>query len=100
MLYLIVITAIPLKVVKIEKRGSAGKILLKSSKSKIPRDFNKFLLNSENKKKMVIILFDVLEEKRVKVMNLIRTNKLVLAGDGFCKVLTLTTAEDFITLIC
>ena len=53
---------------KREKRGSAGKILLKSSKSKIPRDFNKFLSNSENKRKMVSIMFDVMEQERCKVL--------------------------------
>ena len=51
-----------------EKRGSAGKILLKSSKSKLPRDFNKFLSNSENKRKMVSIMFDVMEQERCKVL--------------------------------
>ena len=80
------------------KKGSAGKILLKSSKSKIPRNFNKFLSNSENKQKMVS-MFDVMEEERCKVLDLLRTNKLVLAGDNFCKVLTVSTAEDFTTLI-
>ena len=82
-----------------EKRGSAGKILLKSNKSKIPRDFNKFLSNSENKQKMVSIMFDVMEQDRCKVLDLLRTNKLILAGDNFCKVLTVSTAEDFTTLI-
>ena len=82
-----------------EKRGSAGKILLKSSKSKIPHDFNKFLSSSENKQKMVSIMFDVMEEERCKVLDLLRTNKLILAGDNFCKVLTVSTAEDFTTLI-
>ena len=82
-----------------EKRGSSGKILLKSSKSKIPREFNKFLLNNENKQKMVEIFFDVLEEKHVKVLNLLRTNQLVLACDEFCKILTLANIEDFRSMI-
>ena len=40
-----------------------------------------------------------MEEKRCKILDLLRTNKLVLAGDNFCKVLTVSTAEDFTTLI-
>ena len=88
-----------IKIGEREKRGITGKILLKSGKSKIPREFNKFLLNSENKQKMISILFNVMEEKRIKVMNILRTNKLVLAGDEYCKAITVATVEDFTTIV-
>ena len=40
-----------------------------------------------------------MEEERCKVLDLLRTSKLVLAGGNFCKVLTVSTAEDSTTLI-
>ena len=61
------------------KRGLSEKILIKSSKTKIPREFSKFLSSSENKKRMIELLFDVFEKNCVKMLNLIKSNKLVIS---------------------
>ena len=76
------------------KRGLSEKILIKSSKTKIPREFSKFLSSSENKKRMIELLFDVFEKNCVKMLNLIKSNKLVISMEDSCRSLTLSAAED------
>ena len=76
------------------KRGLSEKILIKSSKAKIPREFSKFLSSSENKKRMIELLFDVFEKNCVKMLNLIKSNKLVISMEDSCRSLTLSAVED------
>ena len=63
--------------------------MIPSPKSKIPRDFNNFLLNSENKTNLIIMIFQVLQSNRVKVLNVLKTNELILSRDGECFQITL-----------
>ena len=68
------------------KRGESEKILIKSSKSKIPPEFSKFPSNGENKSRMIELLFGVIENNRVKMLNVLRTNKIVISTEGSCPV--------------
>lgn len=81
------------------KRGSSDKVTIKSSKSKIPREFSKFLSNGENKLRMIEIIFQVLEVKKVHVLNSLRTTKLVLSRFEECKIITLSSCDSFVTLV-
>ena len=49
-----------------QTRGLSSKIHIKSSKSRVPGNFAKFLLNGENKERMVEIIFSTLPEKKRK----------------------------------
>ena len=46
-----------------QTRGLSSKIHIKSSKSKVPRNFVNFLSNGENKERMVEIIFSTLQKK-------------------------------------
>ena len=46
-----------------QTRGLSSKIRIKSSKSRVPGNFAKFLLNGENKERLVEIIFSTLPEK-------------------------------------
>ena len=46
------------------QRHSATKIIKKSPKSKVPRDFSNFLSNEENKTRMNEVLFQAINEKK------------------------------------
>ena len=76
------------------KRGDSEKVLVRSCKSKIPPEFNRFLSNGENKTRMIELLFQVIENNRVKMINLLKTNKIVLSMEDSCRSFTLSTAED------
>ena len=77
-----------------KKRGVSSRIQIKSAKSKIPRDFSKFLSNSENKIRMVELLFEVIEEKKAKVLNLLKTSQLIIAKEDMCRSITLSCTEE------
>ena len=74
------------------KPGLSEKILITSSKSKIPREFSKFLDNNENKKRMIEVLFGTIECNRVKMLNLLKTNKIIMSMENNCRLLTLAAA--------
>ena len=82
-----------------EKRGQSTNILVKSTKSKIPREFSKFLANGENKTKMIEIIFKTLQEKKAAVLNTLRTTQLVLSCEQNCKLITLSNCETFQPLV-
>ena len=81
------------------KRGQSTKILVKSTKSKIPREFSKFLANGENKTRMIELIFETLEEKKAAVLNTLRTTQLVLSSEQNCKIITLSNCETFQSLV-
>ena len=75
------------------KRGTSTKILVKSSKSKIPRDFSKFLQSGDNKTRLVELIFQSIQDDRVQVLNSLRTNQLILSGENCCWLLGLSSVQ-------
>ena len=53
------------------QRDSATKMIIKSPKSKVPRDFSNVLSNGENK---IELLFQATNEKRLHLLNALRGN--------------------------
>lgn len=82
-----------------QKRGKSDKVLVKSAKSKIPPDFNNFLSNSDNKTRMIELLFSVIESHKAKFLNMLKTNQIILSRQTFCRSLTLSKSEDVECLI-
>ena len=72
------------------RRGISEKVMISSSKSKIPRDFTNFLANNENKNNMILTIFEVYEDNRAKTLNVVKTNELILSGDIQCFKITLS----------
>ena len=60
-----------IKAAKKAQRDSATKIIIKSPKSKVPRDFSNVLSNGENK---IELLFQATNEKRLDLLNALRGN--------------------------
>ena len=60
------------------KRGVSAKIIITSSKSKIPRDFQMFMMNGENNSRLIQIVFEFIVENKVKLLNALRTTRIYL----------------------
>ena len=61
-------------------RGDASKILVKSAKSKIPRDFASFLSNHDNKTEMTELIFQTIKKEKLKFLNILRTTEVYLSS--------------------
>ena len=71
------------------KRGSATKIITRSPKSKISRNFSNFLSNEENKTRTIELRFQTIKEKRLCCLNALRTPQMVLSQEHECVSLKL-----------
>ena len=72
------------------KRGDSENILIKSIKSKIPRDFNNFMKNAANKSRLIDLIFDYIANNRSKCLQILRTVKIFLSRDCECKEISLS----------
>ena len=77
----------------------SSKILIKSIKSKIPRDFSTFLSNGSNKTRMVELIFEFFKSIKGKALNILRTTVLILSREGACTKVTLSSCEPFPELL-
>ena len=75
-------------------RGDSSKILVKSAKSKIPRDFASFLSNNDNKTQMIELIFETIEKEKPKFLNIQRTTEVYLSSYNKCIRITLSTTTD------
>ena len=82
-----------------DKRGKANKVLVKSVNSKIPRDFSQFLMCGENKTRMIEIIFQSMKEDRVRVLNTLKTNQLILSAENSRFRISLASVNIFDALI-
>ena len=48
------------------KRARSEKVIIASNQSKIPRDFHTFLLNGENKSRMIQLMFQTMQSNRAQ----------------------------------
>ena len=78
------------------KRGNleSQKIMINSEKSKMPRDFQKFLRNGDNKSRLIELIFEYVINHRSKCLQIVKSNKIVLSGDCFCKEVTLSSVRE------
>ena len=82
-----------IKMPESQTRGLSSKIYIKSSKSRLPRNFANFLSNGENKQIMDAITFSTLERKKSKILNYLKTNQLIISKQNLCKSITLSTVR-------
>ena len=64
-----------IKPMKRRSRGYASKRLVKSTKSKISRDFASFLSNND-KTKMIELIFETIIKEKLKFLNILQTTEV------------------------
>ena len=66
------------------KRGCADKVLIRSAKSKVPRNFSEFLQNGENKTRLIDLILTVIFERKLEVLSLLNSEEIYFSTDGQC----------------
>ena len=66
------------------KRGCADKVLIRSAKSKVPRSFNEFLQNGENKTRLIDLILTVILERKLEVLSSLNSEEIYFSTDGQC----------------
>ena len=65
------------------KHGLSTKVIIKSSKFKIPRDFSSsFLLIGENKTRLRELIFQIMEEEKDEILDLLQSEEIVISREG------------------
>ena len=83
---------ISIKSTERSKRGSARKIIIRSEKSKIPRNFNEFLKNGENKARMIELIVKVIKQNSVST-TLLDSEEIFISTDNNCSKVTAESVE-------
>ena len=73
-----------IKNIERENRGESSKVLVKSLQSKITRDFQSFLLNGDNKTRMMELISEYIDTHKAKTFNILQTNKIMISLDNKC----------------
>ena len=82
------------------KRGISTKVIVKSSKSKIPRDFSSsFLLCGENKTRLKELIFQTMEEEKDEILDLLQSEEIVISREEVCRKLNSIEILEFETLL-
>ena len=79
---------VSLKPAERSQRGKASKVIIRSAKSKIPRNFSDFLKNGDNKKRLIILMRDTIIENKVKALHLVNCGELYFSADNDCRRIT------------
>ena len=76
------------------KRGCSDRIIVQSAQSKVPRNFTDFLMNGENKWRLIELMLETVEKNRLKVLNVLRCTELYFSTENHCSKLTLSSSES------
>ena len=77
------------------KRGISNKVIVKSSKSKIPIDFSSsFLLCGENKTRLIKLIFQTMEDKKDEILDLLQSKEIVTSREA-CRKLNSVEILEF-----
>ena len=68
--------------------GKASKVIIRSDKSKILRNFSDFLKNGENKERLIILMRDTVIENKVTALNLVNCGELYFSIVNDCRRIT------------
>ena len=69
------------------KRGCADKVLIRSGKSKVPRNFSEFLQNGENKTRLTDLILTVVLERKLEVRSSFNSEEIYFSTDGQCNTI-------------
>lgn len=70
-------------------RGESNKVIISSSSSRIPRNFNVFLNNGDNKTRLIEVIKGYLIENRAQVLTKLGCQVIYFANDNDCYKVTL-----------
>ena len=79
------------------KRGCTDRVIVNSVVSHLPRNFNDFLKNGDNKTRLIELILDVLVQRRNEVLEILKTDELYYSMDNKCYLITnqgVVTVED------
>ena len=79
------------------KRGCTDRVIVNSVVSRLPRNFNDFLKNGDNKTRLIELILDVLVQRRNEVLEILKTDELYYSMDNKCYLITnqgVETVED------
>ena len=79
------------------KRGCNDRVIVNSVVSRLPRNFNDFLKNGDNKTRLIELILDVPVQRRNEVLEILKTDELYYSMDNKCYLITnqgVVTVED------
>ena len=79
------------------KCGCTDRVIVNSMVSHLPRNFNDFLKNGDNKTCLIELILDVLVQRRNEVLEILKTDELYYSKDNKCYLITnqgIVTVED------
>ena len=74
--------AVSIKSGERQSRGTSAKVIIGSPQSKIPRDFNQFMTNGDNKTRLVEIICDVLSSNRLKTFRVLKCRTVFFSKEN------------------
>ena len=69
------------------KRGTSQKVIIQSSKSKVPRQFHSFLQNSENKTRLISLIKEVVKRRKSEILKLLKSHCIYFSSYKLCEVI-------------
>ena len=66
------------------RRGTTEKVLVQSAKSRLPRNFNDFLKNGENKTRLIEIIEAVIIERKDEILERLKCDEILFSRDQIC----------------
>ena len=81
-----------IKISERHRSGLSSKIYIKSSKSRVPRNFGNFLLNGQKEQRMVEIIFSTFQAKK-HILNYLKINQFIISKQNLSKSITLSAVR-------
>ena len=76
------------------RHGATEKVLVQSAKSRLPRNFNDFLKNGENKTCLIEIIEGVIIKRKDEILRRLKCNEVLFSRDQVCIKITKFSVES------
>ena len=74
--------------------GTTEKVLVQSAKSRLPRNFNDFLKNEDNKTRLIEIIEAVIIKRKDEILERLKCYEILLSRDQICTRITNFSVES------
>ena len=81
------------------KGGCSSEVIIGSCKSKIPREFSKFMQNGDNKTRLIEIISEVIVDNKEKALKMLQTEDIYISKDQQTICVTEQAANEVQELI-
>ena len=75
---------VSIKVGEKESRGRSDKVIIKSTKSKIPKEFQAFLRNGENKNWLIYLLCETISSSQYGALAILQASVIYISKEQLC----------------